>query len=447
MRILFFVQPGEYTRHIMRDFVTGFEKAGHQPMILELASLWNKYGAQPSNQKLLANASESLVRTVREQGIDATCAMEGLGLRSFAHTTGKGRHLTVFDVVKVPHLLFWFEAPQWADAGRYGPFFNTQLMNTKALVHVTDNAATAREMRDRLGMSNTVHTPWAADPEVFKPNRDVKSDYDLVVSCGKGNPDPTALAMKELENDNPDMTSIRRDLVSHIRPFIKEFASKSPKPAEIESFLDMMLETQISDRDTPVLDRMEKLAASDYKMGEALRTIGAVPQALIHTLRIVRNIEISERAFIVSWLARRFRTLVIGDHNLQKWDLRADQEKSVRHPEMSRALARGKVVVHTARWQDDASLGTRPFEIAQSGLAGVVQRRRGIEHCFEHGREMSFFDSPADAAKEIKALLADDKLRTSIGEAARARAERDHTWKNRAIVLAEGIEAAKKRLA
>ncbi len=446
MRILFFVQPGEYTRHIMRDFVTGFEKAGHQPMILELASLWNKYGAQPTNQKLLASASESLVRTVREQGIDATCAMEGLGLRSFAHTTGKGRHLTVFDVVKVPHLLFWFEAPQWADAGRYGPFFGTQLMNTKALVHATDNAATAREMRDRLGMSNTIHTAWAADPDVFKPHADTKAEYDIVVSCGKGNPDPTPLAMKELDNDHPDMMSIRRELVSHIRPFVKEFAGKSPKPAEIESFLEATLESQVADRHTPVLDRMEKLAASDYKMGEALRAIGAVPQALIHTLRIVRNVEISERAFLVSWLSRRFRTLVIGDHNLHKWDVRADQEKAVRHPEMSRALARGKVVVHTARWQDDASLGTRPFEIGQSGLAGVVQHRRGIEDCFESGREMSFFDSPADAAKEIRVLLGDEKLRKSMGEAARARAERDHTWKNRATVFAEGIEAAKKRL-
>jgi len=446
MRILFFVQPGEYTRHIMRDFVTGFEKAGHEPMILELASLWNKYGAEPTNQKLLASASESLVRMVREKGIDATCAMEGLGLRSFAHTTGKGRHLTVFDVMKVPHMLFWFEAPQWADAGRYGPFFGTQLMNTKALVHATDNAATAREMRDRLGMSNTIHTPWAADPDVFKPHPDAKAEYDIVVSCGKGNPDPTALAMKELDNDEPDTTAIRRDLLSHIRPFMKEFASKSPKPGEIEAFLESMLESQINDRDTPVLDRMDKLAASDYKMGEALRTIGAVPQALVHTLRIIRNVEISERAFLVSWLSRRFRTLIIGDHNLQKWEVRADQEKAVRHPEMSRALARGKVVVHTSRWQDDASLGTRPFEIAQTGLAGVVQRRRGVESCFEHGREMSFFDTPSEASKEIRKLLGDDNLRKSVGDAARARAERDHTWKNRAVVFAEAIDAAKKRL-
>jgi hypothetical protein len=59
---------------------------------------------------------------------------------------------------------------------------------------------------------------------------------------------------------------------------------------------------------------------------------------------------------------------------------------------------------------------------------------------------MSFFDTPSEASKEIRKLLGDDNLRKSVGDAARARAERDHTWKNRAVVFAEAIDAAKKRL-
>ncbi|MFZ4575431.1 MAG: hypothetical protein ACOYN0_13610, partial [Phycisphaerales bacterium] len=81
MRILFLVHPGEHSRLVLRDFVTGFQQAGHDTMLLELAPLWNSYGAEPSaNGRALASASEALVRTIKEKGIEATCAMEGLGL-------------------------------------------------------------------------------------------------------------------------------------------------------------------------------------------------------------------------------------------------------------------------------------------------------------------------------------------------------------------------------
>ncbi|MFZ4573611.1 MAG: glycosyltransferase family protein, partial [Phycisphaerales bacterium] len=399
------------------------------------------------NPRAMAAASEGLVRTIKEKGIEATCAMEGLGLRSFAHSSGKGRPMTVFDIAKVAHLLFWFESPIWADAGRYAPFFGKPLFNTRALVHAVDNAATAREMREKLGMANTVHTPWAVDAEVFAPRAAAEPEYDVVVSCGKGNPNPTPLALKELDSDTPDMQAIRQDLIKHIAPFVKDFASKSPKPAEVEGFLTRLLASQLESRHTPLLERMETIAGEDYKHAVGLQTIAAAPAAFIQAGRIARNVEISERAFLISWLSRRFKTLIVGEHNLAPWGARAENAPAVRHPETPAALARGRVVVHTTRWQDDAGLGTRPFEIAACGLAGLVQRRPGVESLFDEGKEMEFFDGPAQAAEKVRALLADPSRRAAIGAAARARVEREHTWKHRAERLAPAMLAAKQRLA
>lgn len=447
MRILFLVHPGEYSRLIMRDFVTGFEKAGHETMMLELAPLWNSYGAEPDkNPRAMAAASEGLVRTIKEKGIEATCAMEGLGLRSFAHSSGKGRPMTVYDIAGVPHMCFWFESPIWADGGRYAPFFGKPLFNTRALAHIVDNSAVAREVREKLGMSNTMHTPWAADPEIFAPRKDAKAEYDVVMSCGKGNPKPTPVALKELDNDTPDMLAIRKDLVTHITPFVKSFAKQSPKPAELEGFMLKLLDSQIAARHTPLLDRMETIAGEDYKHSVAMQTLTAAPGAFIQAGRIVRNVEISERAFLVSWISRRFKTAVVGEHNLEPWNIKADTIPPVRHSEMASVLAKGKVVVHTARWQDDAGVGTRPFEIAACGLAGVVQRRPSMSSLFAEGKEMAFFDAPSEAADQIRALLADDAGRAAMGGAARARAERDHTWRHRAEAMVPAILAAKQRL-
>lgn len=448
MRILFFVHPGDHTRLVLRDFVKGFEQAGHEAVLMELAPLWNSFAAQPQNQgKLMAGASESLVRVIREQKVEATCAMEGLGLKSFAHVTGRGKPLTVFDVAKIPHLLFWFDSPIWADAGRYTPQFGSALIGTKALVHLLDNPATAREARERLGFTNTTVTPWAADPEVFKPAPDIKPEFDLVASCGKGNPNPTPLALKELESDSPDFAAVRRDMVTHLTPIAQKFAQQSPKPAEVGAFLEKLIESQVESRHVPLLDRMQSVAAQDYKLSLGLQVLTAAPGAFVQAGRIVRNIEISERAFTISWLSRRFNTLIFGDHNLAPWGVKGEQAPAVHHEKIGATLARGRVALHTARWQDDAGLGTRPFEIAACGLAGLVQRRPGVEALFAEGSEMQFFDSPADAGAKLKALLADDSARARIGEAARARAAKDHTWKNRAEAVVPAILAAKQRLA
>lgn len=445
MRMLFFVHPGDHTRLVLRDFVRGFEQCGHHVSLMELAPLWNTYGPQPG-QRPLAEASTALLKVIKEQQIEATGAMEGLGLRSFAHASNKGRPQTVFDVAKTPHLMFWHEAPHWADGGRYAQNFGQPMLATKACVHLVDNAPAARELRERLGFGQVLAHPWAVDPEVFAPQTGIAEEFDVVVSCGKGNPQPTPEALWHLDSDSPDLNVVRRGMVGHLAPFVDQFAKQSPKPVEVRAFLMALLETQVSSRHVPLLNRMEEVAARDFKLQQAMQVLSAAPGAFIQTGRIVRNVEIFERAFLISWLSRRFNMLLVGDHDLAPWGVKAYQIPAVHSSHLPATLARARVVLGLSRWQDDAGLGTRPFEIGACGVACVMQRRPGLEKLFEPGNEFAYFDTPVEAATAIRSLLDDPERRRTMGQNARARVLRDHTWKHRAEVITPSLEAARERL-
>lgn len=448
MRILFFVHPGDHTRLVLRDFVKGFETAGHEVMLLELAPLWQEYVAAGNDRgKHMANASTNLTKVIAENKIDATCGMEALGLNSFAHSSGRGRPQTVFDLARVPHLCFWLEAPHFADAGRYQPLFGSPLISTKAMVHLVDNAPVAREMRERLGFGTTISMPWAVEPSTYPPHPEAAPEFDLVVSCGKGDPMPTPEAMRQLDQDEPDMMAIRKDMISHIRPHMKAMAKQSPKPAEVEEVLERLIQSQLERRNVPVLNRLEEIAAQDYKLSEGFRTLCHPPAALVQAGRIVRNVEISERAFTISWLSRRFKTLVFGENKLAPWNVKAEQITAVHTTHVSKTIARGRVGVNLTRWHDDAGLGTRPFEIAASGVAAVSHRRPGLQDCFVDGQEMLMFDTPQEGAKAIQSLLADQGKRSAMAEAGRNRVLKDHTWASRVPAIVKALEAAKVRLA
>lgn len=84
-----------------------------------------------------------------------------------------------------------------------------------------------------------------------------------------------------------------------------------------------------------------------------------------------------------------------------------------------------------------ASSSSRPFELASLGACIVSNPYNGLETWFEPGREILIVRSPDEAVDMYLWLLHDERARHDIGTAARERVLNEHTFRHRALQLAE----------
>ena len=81
------------------------------------------------------------------------------------------------------------------------------------------------------------------------------------------------------------------------------------------------------------------------------------------------------------------------------------------------------------------SSSSRPFELASMGCCIVASPYEGLELWFEPGRELFIVESEAEAVERYRYLLAHESERRAVGEAARARLLKEHTFRHRAEQL------------
>ncbi len=79
----------------------------------------------------------------------------------------------------------------------------------------------------------------------------------------------------------------------------------------------------------------------------------------------------------------------------------------------------------------EASCNLRLFELASMGLAQVVDERGDLARCFVPGREVAVFRNGQELRSMVRELLEDPASAERLGQAARARLLRDHTWMHR----------------
>jgi hypothetical protein len=84
-----------------------------------------------------------------------------------------------------------------------------------------------------------------------------------------------------------------------------------------------------------------------------------------------------------------------------------------------------------------ASSSARPFELASMGCCIVANPYLGIEEWFEPGKELFVVNSGEEAVDRYRYLLAHDSERLSVGQAARERVLKQHTFRHRAQELVE----------
>jgi hypothetical protein len=82
-----------------------------------------------------------------------------------------------------------------------------------------------------------------------------------------------------------------------------------------------------------------------------------------------------------------------------------------------------------------ASSSSRPFELASMKACIVANPYEGIENWFEPGKELIVVNSEQEAIDRYKYLLSHEKERLAMGEAARDRVMKEHTFQHRANQL------------
>ncbi len=82
-----------------------------------------------------------------------------------------------------------------------------------------------------------------------------------------------------------------------------------------------------------------------------------------------------------------------------------------------------------------ASSSSRPFELGALGACIVANPYLGIEEWFEPDKELIVVNSAVEAVERYQYLLKDERERTAIGDAARQRVLKQHTFRHRAAEL------------
>ena len=86
-----------------------------------------------------------------------------------------------------------------------------------------------------------------------------------------------------------------------------------------------------------------------------------------------------------------------------------------------------------------ASSSARPFELAAFGACIVSNPYLGIGEWFEPGKEMIMVKNEDEVVSTYQYLLDADSEREKMGERARARILKDHTYRNRAESLIQAL--------
>ncbi len=83
------------------------------------------------------------------------------------------------------------------------------------------------------------------------------------------------------------------------------------------------------------------------------------------------------------------------------------------------------------------SSSSRPFELSSMGCCIVANPYEGIEEWFEPGKELFVVNSQEEAIDRYRYLLDHDAERQAVGQAARERVLKEHTFRHRARQLAD----------
>jgi spore maturation protein CgeB len=433
------MHSGTNSRDIFLDIIDGYRDLGHNIVIFPLGPYWThleKASSEKEKSALTFFYAGMLAESVKENGINLCISMWGNGAAPF-YMGSAGQDF--YEYLGVPLLMHWLDAPQWAMNGSVvdSP---TAMYNSPYKYHYTNNEAAAIEMDGIMGFKNIIVSPNAANPKRFRSYPEVKKEYDIMFSLGmEARFEPTDAMLEELDKDEPDSLKIRRSMLDSVKqsllPVVEPLFEE-----KTEEFVTKLLDSQLSDRHKPILQRISEMSTQNESLLPAILKLLKNPRAFVDISSALRAMENWGRQFIFVWLSKYYKMAYFGQTDLSAWPVQNWTGLGfVDYDEQSKAYNSAYFGLNVMRWQDDHGLNLKPFEITLSGTALLQEYRVGIDEAF-NDNEAVIFQTPAECRNKVDRLLSQPESLQAIAENGYKRSLSEHCWKHRAAKVMEVFE-------
>ena len=435
MKILAFIQPGTNSRRFFLDIVHGIGELGHEVVRFELGPYIAVLEAMGEHvERAIEPLGKVVLNLIETNGIDLSMAMwSGATLSLPLYRQEDGSTVSFLDYHGQPHLHYWWDAPHWHCGGKEIENIVKGVFRGAHQFHYINNPGTGSEMASLLGFKNVIPSPNGVNPSLFRPRPEIPKEYDLVFVSGPGDPAPTEVMLQELEQDDPDVDRIRKDVAMSLRP--KLDALVQPVDGSVREpmrkLFDAMVEARLADRHSPALVHLQRAVQHDVNLAVAVEALIKDLALYVKVTDTIRQIEKWERPFIVAYLSRHFNCLRLGQQSYNAWGIEGDASGFVEYERQSEVYSKGRFALNVMRWQDDIGVNSKVFEITACGAACLQAYRGGIGELFEVGKEILVFKTPGEARQQVAEALSTPSRVEELAEAGRARTLRDHTWAER----------------
>jgi spore maturation protein CgeB len=135
---------------------------------------------------------------------------------------------------------------------------------------------------------------------------------------------------------------------------------------------------------------------------------------------------------------------VVGGRDFQIPLGKAKLVGPVPYPDFGRFVGRSRINLNITRSSHTtvyASATARPFELAAFGACIVSQPYEGIQEWFKVGSELLIAESTGEASRIYQGLLGDPQTVSDLGERARERILKEHTYHDRARMVTAAVQS------
>jgi glycosyl transferase family 1 len=356
-----------------------------------------------------------------------------------------GAYRNFFEVRGIPQLFCWVDHPQWVgEKQALLPGLQPAFRSGNQL-HMVKSAAHAYELTRILGWPNCHEMLGAADPDVLKPANGIEPEFDVVAIFGSDGLKLPDWLLPFLEQDDPSEHEINQVVAGHVRGELRalwEIEAPPEMRAQLTAWTERAIQLKQAD---PALALIRHIAALAEEFPGPTWWLTAMYPTYFKAANILCNFRNWQRHFYLAYLSKYFRVGLFGG----KWSHvgsatdragsdgadtgQAGTGQWVDYEQIPTALARGKVALNIVGGWDEEGMTVKTFELAACGTPMIHNNCVGLAEAFEPGREVMVFNSPRQARQAVEHLLASDSARRQMGQAARGRLLRNHTWSDRLL--------------
>lgn len=440
-RLLVLLNPGRMSRHWLLGIARGAERMGILAGTLELGPIWQSVQrAGASHGAVRAQAAEQVKALCRRERVTHVLSYTHNGVFDFGMTpdSATGAPAGLFAAMGIEHILLWSDHPDWASEGIATTEPVRTLLNHPRHHHFVKSEIAAEEIRAVLGWANVRPIEMGEDTLTICPDErslTMEPIHDATIIMGDAAPIPEPLH-PFLAEDDPDVSVMMRAMLegtlAGCAGIVDAWGPDADMAMRGRALCEALCAARIRQPMTPFWELCGGLGAQH---AETIAVVRADPQRWYAMMHALHGLTGWRRFFWPAWLGRRADVGVYGSAGSRMGLADRDEGAWVPNKAMASVYARGACAINVNAAHDEAGMTHKPFQIAGAGVPLVHHATDGLEAAFAPDRECIVWQNGPELLDAVRRLRADRALRRRMGETARERCVREHTWAHRLTVM------------